>query len=141
MLRFESEQQFRDFQRRRKAKRPAPVRKARTETEEQLQKSVVDYLNLVSKGKFRFFHIPGGGHISAGMGARRKRMGAKAGAPDLILEIAGGRLIEIELKADKGRLSKSQVAWQKESFEMGIPYFVARSIEEIRAILRGANLL
>jgi len=115
--------------------------KRRTETEEQLQRAVVDYLHLVSRGRFRFFHIPGGGHISRAMGARRKRMGARAGAPDLILEIAGGRLIEIELKTGKGRLSKSQKAWQKESFELGVPYFVARSVDQVRSILRGANLL
>jgi len=110
-------------------------------TEEQLQRTIADYLNLMSRsGRFRWFHVPNGGHISRSLGARRKRMGARAGVPDILIETKGGKVIEIELKTDKGRLSRSQQEWQRESYHLGVPYFVVRSVEEMEAVLRGAGL-
>jgi hypothetical protein len=88
--------------------------------EESLQISVVQYLEWHSRGRYRVLAIPNGGHMSAAMGARRKRMGAKAGAPDLLIQLHGGKCIEIELKTEKGRQSKSQRDWQAESERLGV---------------------
>lgn len=75
------------------------------------------------------------------MGARRKRFGAKAGTPDIVIETQGGRVIEIELKTENGRLSKSQQARLRESWEMGIPYHICRSLEDVQQVLRKAKLI
>lgn len=69
------------------------------------------------------FHPPNGGHRDARTGARMKRMGAKAGVPDLCLPVvrpvtwrngdeipAGG--LWIELKSPDGRLRDSQAKWR-----------------------------
>lgn len=118
-----------------------PAGRSWKQSEEQLQKAVVQFLSLVSRGRFRYFAVPNGGHLSVSLGGRRKAQGAKAGAPDILIETRGGKVLEIELKTDKGRLSKTQRAWQKESFELGVPYFVCRSVEDVQSVLRGAGLL
>lgn len=105
-------------------------------TEESLQIAVVNYLRWKAHGRYRVLAIPNGGHMSAIMGARRKRMGSVAGAPDLMLQLEGGRVIEIELKARKGRQSESQWQWQEESERLGVRYYVCRSLEDIDAVLR-----
>lgn len=63
-------------------------------------------------------HIPNGGHKSARMGARRKRMGARAGVPDvLIFDHPRGYAFQgaaIELKRKDGKpsdVSASQTDW------------------------------
>lgn len=56
------------------------------------------------------FHIPNGEKRDAVTGARLKRMGVKAGIPDIFLPIPKGQWhgLFIEMKTDKGVLSKSQ---------------------------------
>lgn len=78
-------------------------------TEEQIQKGVVVYLNTiesVTRG-FTFTH-PNATNIGARIGAKLKRLGQKAGVPDLVLFFDGGTTAFIELKTIKGRLHKSQ---------------------------------
>lgn len=56
------------------------------------------------------FHIPNGEKRDAVTGARLKRMGVKAGIPDIFLPIPKGQWhgLFIEMKTDKGRVSENQ---------------------------------
>lgn len=66
-------------------------------------------------------HIPNERKCSPAEGARLKRMGVKAGVPDLSLPVPKGRYhgLYIELKTITGRLSEPQKWWQQELTEQG----------------------
>lgn len=139
-LRFRNEQEYNDFIERQKRAHKAPARQPMTQSEETLQRQIVEYLRLTSRGRYRVFAVPAGGHMTPVMGARRKRAGAVAGVPDLLLECQGGQVIEMEVKTSKGRLSKAQVEWRRESHRLGIAYHVVRSLGDVEAVLRVHNL-
>ena len=56
------------------------------------------------------FHIPNGGGRNIAEAAHLKRMGVKAGVPDLCLPYPSGKYhgLYIEMKTDNGRLSAAQ---------------------------------
>lgn len=74
--------------------------------EQQLQRTVAAYLRLMLPDDVFWSAFPagGGGRIR---GAQLKAMGLRPGVPDLMF-IYCGRAYFIELKSDKGRLSKAQ---------------------------------
>ena len=60
------------------------------------------------------FHVPNGEHRNPITGARLKRLGVRAGVPDILLPVARGMYngLAIELKRQVGgRLSPEQKAW------------------------------
>ena len=105
-------------------------------TEDELQISVAELLDLLAHGwKFMWYHVPGGGHMSVAMGAKRKRMGAKAGCPDIHIDMEGGRTFKIELKTEKGRMSEAQKEWKRNCKQLGIPYYICRSVDEVIEVM------
>ncbi len=101
--------------------------------EESLQSTVADWLDLMSdRMDFVWFHVPGGGHMSVAMGRKRKRLGAKAGVPDIFVHYRGGLAMQIELKTEKGRLSKSQKEWQSRCEDLQIPHHVCRNLAQVQ---------
>ena len=83
------------------------------------------------------FHIPNGGARSSKAGALMKKMGARAGVPDLCLPImrGGHGALWIEMKDDGGRLRKSQKAWRDRLQEAGHAYAVCRSWIEAKEVI------
>lgn len=86
-----------------------------TEDEEQIQ--VVEWATL-SEGRWPdlrwLYHTPNGGKRGKVEAARFKRMGVKAGVPDLFLPVPCGEYhgLYIEMKRQKGgKLSKDQREW------------------------------
>lgn len=59
------------------------------------------------------FHIANGGSRDAIEGKHLKQQGVKPGVPDLCLPVARGQYhgVYLEMKAEKGKLSSSQVWW------------------------------
>ena len=53
-------------------------------------------------------------------------MGLKAGVPDLVLEFPQGKMVYLEIKTDKGRLSDSQKIWQNISRVLNTPHYVIK---------------
>ena len=80
-------------------------------------------------------HFPAGEARTAITGARLQRMGLKPGWPDYIAVLPGGRMLGLELKADKGRLSKAQEGVQEAFATLGAAYHVIRSLDDLRAVL------
>jgi hypothetical protein len=104
-------------------------------TEDALQISVVQYLTL-ARPKCEFFHVPNQGRFPVQYRRKLARMGVKAGVADLLFILPGGRIGCIELKTDKGRQSPSQKDFERRMGELGTPYRVAHSIEEVCQSLR-----
>lgn len=76
--------------------------------------ATVDYLHALGpKLKSHFFHVPNEGRHTVKYRVKLKRLGVKAGVPDLLFVLPGGRLGCVELKSDKGRQSKAQKEFEK----------------------------
>lgn len=85
------------------------------------------------------FHVPNGGARTARAGARMKRLGTKAGVPDLCLPVARERpgggsygALWIEMKTHSGRLTGPQRRWKEGLTEAGHAHRVCRSWTEAR---------
>ena len=68
-------------------------------------------------------------------------MGLKAGCPDIIIEYPQGKILYIELKTKKGRLSDSQKLWAVQSKAMGTPHYIVQGeitecLDEIKSIIQ-----
>lgn len=107
-------------------------------------KAVAPYLRLALAPGVLWLHIPNGGARSAVEGGILKAMGARAGAFDLMFvwHAAGWGLapclafLELKAPGSAGKLSKDQEDFALALNALGVPWAVARSIEEVDAALR-----
>ena len=79
----------------------------RNQAEFRLTCLIADTLRLRGMPGLYFTHLPFGEARSERTGARLKRMGTRAGAPDFLL-IWKGKAIGLELKAEGGRQTETQ---------------------------------
>jgi len=103
--------------------------------EQELQISVVRFLEVALPDDVFFFHVPNGGKRRKREAAIFKAMGVKAGVPDIPF-LHDGRCFLIELKADDGTLSDNQKAAHKFIRKAGCPVAVCRSLGEVEQQLR-----
>lgn len=108
-----------------------PVRRAE---EAALHRSVVAQLRGWLPDDAWSWHTPNGGLRHDKVGARMVGLGVRAGIPDLFV-LWRGRLIGIELKAERGAVS----AVQKQAFHKlghcGCEVFVCGALAEVYALL------
>jgi len=101
-----------------------PVRRS----EHALQAAIVEHVKLrLAPGVF-VFAVPNGGLRHAIAGARLKREGVKAGVPDLALVIEG-RAHFLELKTERGRLTREQVQRRHEIEAAGGTWACAKGLD------------
>lgn len=98
-------------------------------TEAQVQRAVIDHLQRRGVKKLYWFHVPNGGRRGRIEGANFKRLGVKAGVPDLML-IHGGRTYALELKREKGRASGKQLLAHLSLQEAGAIVATAYGLDE-----------
>ena len=109
--------------------------------ESEIQIACNDYLNyLANTYYFRHFHVANEGKRSISYHAKMKRMGLKSGCPDIIIEYFPGKLLYIELKNEKGKLSNNQKLWAVQSKALGTPHFVVKGgltecLDQIKEII------
>ena len=95
--------------------------------ESDIQIACNQYLEYLAKTyNFRHFHVPNEGKRSIYLHAKMKKMGLKSGCPDIIIEYPVGKILYIELKAPKGRLSDTQKLWAVQSEILGTPHYVVK---------------
>nr|DAL99745.1 MAG TPA: Nuclease [Caudoviricetes sp.] len=88
-------------------------------------------------------HIPNGGKRNPAEAAHLKRLGVKAGVPDLCLPVARGGFhgLYIELKAGKNRPTEMQKTWidalSAQGFAAFVCYGAAYARKVIEAYLKG----
>lgn len=83
-------------------------------------------------------HVPNGGERNVVIATKLKAMGAKAGVPDLFLDVPRHGLhgLRIEMKrADGGTASKEQLVWRDRYYAQGFGWALAHGWKEARAIL------
>lgn len=112
----------------------AQMRKPRQRQEDRLQRQVVEFLRLVAPGYVTFAVANGGGRSKAEAGIL-KATGVLAGVPDLVLVGPLGQAHFIELKTAKGKPSQAQRDLHARFAVMGVPYAVARSLDDVRVAL------
>ena len=105
---------FKDAQRIQSKKIARSKKFNRVPTEDQEQITVMSWAHRVKFKDGRLsdylFHIPNGGSRNINEATKLKKMGVKAGVPDLQLIVPNGEVhgLWIELKAQKGKLQPSQ---------------------------------
>ncbi len=110
----------------------------RRHPEQQLQRAVVEYLRIMENlHHLVFFHPANGGGRSRIEAAIFKGLGVRPGVPDLVLLLPDSRAAFIELKADGGRLSASQLAFKKQVEALDFRYAECRSVDEVERFVRG----
>ena len=102
--------------------------------EDRLQAQVIEFLRL-SLPRHVVFAVPNGGTRNVREAVNLKRCGVLAGMPDVGILGDEGRSWWIELKSATGRLSKPQRAMLDTLRVMGVPVGLARSLEDVQALL------
>lgn len=82
-------------------------------------------------------HIPNGQNVGTATGARLKRMGLRAGFPDLFLYVPRGTWhgMAIEMKTTTGRPSVLQLKYQKLLTEQGYLSAVCYGFDDARELI------
>ncbi len=99
-----------------------------------LQTAIVAMITGEAKPSVIALHIPNGGKRSIGEARKLKGMGTTAGAPDLLI-ICDGKAHGLEVKTDRGTLSKPQKIMAERFRRAGSQYEVVRSVVGARQIL------
>ena len=107
----------------------------RNRPEQSFQRSVASYLDLALPRDAVWFHCPSGGGRSKAEAGIFKAMGVKPGVPDIII-VYRGRVVAIELKSEKGRLSPAQKLMHAQLSVAGALVYTATRIEEVESFLR-----
>lgn len=106
----------------------------RSRQEFYLQQTIITMIEL-DYPLFRVSAIPNGGYRNEREAVNLKRSGVRAGEPDLILRLPGGVTWNLEIKTDKGKQSATQKQCQRDCERLGHPYFVIRSVDELKRML------
>lgn len=100
--------------------------------ETRIQYHIVRYLHLRD---LTVYHVPNERQSSAQAMGRLISIGLLPGAPDLVVHVGGGKILYLEVKAPKGRLSENQKRFAARCDRDGVPYHVVRSVEDTEKII------
>ena len=81
---------------------------------------------LLSQLSKIYFFRHNEGKRSVAYKVKLKKMGFRSGAPDILIEYPQGKLLYVELKNEKGKLSSAQKLWQIQSNSLKTPHFVVK---------------
>ena len=111
--------------------------------ESDIQIDVVNWLkSKQSDYRMRFFSIPNEGQRKVWFLNKLVRMGLKSGVPDLVIEFPQGRMVYLEIKAEKGKLSETQQKWLKVSNVFKTPHYIIKgSLDANLSVLEGVLAL
>ena len=111
--------------------------------ESDIQIDVVNWLkSKQSDYRMRFFSIPNEGQRKVWFLNKLVKMGLKSGVPDLVIEFPQGRMVYLEIKAEKGKLSETQQNWLKVSNVFKTPHYIIKgSLDANLSVLEGVLAL
>ncbi len=104
-------------------------------TEAQEQESVVEWCDW---SHIPVFHIPNGGRRNVAEAAHLKRMGVKAGVPDLCIPVPRGRYhsLYVEMKSGRGKPTDKQLEWIDRLNRLGHCAIVCNGAEQAISDIR-----
>jgi hypothetical protein len=111
------------------------------EPESKLHIATADTLRKHCRPEWLWSHFPSGEARNIRTGAKLKKMGLKRGWPDFVLVGPGGQLHGLELKRRDGELTEAQEDFAEKAQAIGVPYAVARTVDEMLAVLQGWGCL
>ena len=111
--------------------------------EAELHKLIVDYLQIALPAGSVVHHSPNEGRHKVAYRAKQKRLGMRAGWPDLELFIdrtwwradLPWSPIFLEIKTPKGRVSPAQTAVHAELQAAGCAVEIVRSVEDVTEVI------
>ena len=114
------------------------------ETEDQLQKNVVQFLNLALPSGCVFHHSPNEGRRHVAFKHKLKQMGTQYGWPDLEIFVPSDLAVHgmttaifIELKRPGGgKLNANQEEMRQRLILAGCHWALARSVEQVHEVLQ-----
>jgi len=112
----------------------------RDRPEQQIQMAVIEYLAWFARPDVFSFHYPAGGWRSKVEAQILKAIGTVAGIPDIIC-IFQGRVFALELKSERGRLTKVQRTTQARLRAAGVTVSTAYNFDAAIAQLATWGLL
>lgn len=104
-----------------------------------LQKQVVQFLEYALPKDAVFFSIPNEGYRSRAAGGKLIATGMLKGCPDLCV-CWRGKALFVELKSATGWLTREQRAVHRRLLLAGCEVMLARSCEQLEAMLREAGV-
>lgn len=113
----------------------------RNQPEYRLQYYTTQLLGFEAMPGIVWFAVPNGEYRSKRTLAKLKGMGVRAGVADLTFVLPGGRAAFLELKSEKGYPSAVQRQFRVDAEAAGALYAIAKSPEEVRAILKEWGVL
>ncbi len=93
------------------------------------------YCTKLNNPKHCIFAVPNGGKRNKIEAVKLKATGLVAGVSDLIV-IQPNRILFIELKIATGKQSQKQKDFQEVVQNLGFQYFVVRSLEEFKEVVK-----
>ena len=115
--------------------------------EEKLTNEVVQELKaLTLEGRLNclWFHVPNEQVIKNKNDVVRVRkmkcLGLIPGAPDIVF-LAANQNVCLELKTATGRQSESQALFQNWSEHAHVPYYICRSVQDVKSVLKKEKIL
>jgi len=109
-------------------------------TEEQIHRSVVEWLERRGVAGLLFYHVPNGEVRHKGAAGKLKAMGTRSGVADLVLH-HDGHTYFLEIKAPGGRQSPEQREFERRAELAGMTYAVAHGLDYALDTLRNWGLL
>ena len=103
--------------------------------EDAIQVAVADALRQACQPGWAWTHVPNGEKRDRAIGVKLWRMGVQAGWPDIVLISPTGRPHCLELKYGQGKLNGAQRDFRDLMIAAGVPWAVARSVDEAIRIL------
>lgn len=116
------------------------MRRRSARPEDQIQRAVVQHLRARGAAGLVFVHVPNGGKRKPIEAAIFKGLGVRAGASDLLLW-HDGKSFALELKAQGGRATESQLAFLADMEKAGAFTCVCEGLDPALRVLEGWKLL
>ena len=107
--------------------------------ESQIQTAIEQYLRILEQNGRLVYIKNNSGAYRTGTGGF-VRFG-RSGSSDFLLFVDQGRCIHLEVKAEKGRQSKSQRDYQRLVERLGHKYLVVRSRKEVASLFDGTGFV
>jgi len=98
-------------------------------SEKYLQNAIIDWLNESTEGYFWQ-------NDSVGIKGRKRENRFRPNGVADVLGVIDGHFVAIEVKAPKGKVSKSQIEFSQRFSRSGGTYYVIRSIEDLTELAK-----